>query len=169
MTHKFILKKGLPLVTLLLLCSCSVKHSLIGAWQANHYSLWEKGIAYLKGVRGFVVGSELDINSDSTYKMIDCWELSIGKWYIKGDSLVLSNDTIIAKDKQHLNLILEKKELTGRQPKYKYQAAYLIRKNKLIHYNKGIFYAIEKDPKDSSLKSVKPHKTYSIEILKPVN
>lgn len=109
-------------------------------------------------------GPQLDINSDSTFKKTDCGSFYFGKWRIKGDSLILSNDTIVWRDNQHR--ILEQGGIAGEPIKYKYQSSYLIGRNKLTHYSKGVFYNIERDSRDS-LKYVNPHESYSMLILKP--
>jgi len=161
MIKKILLKKISPLLILLLLCSCSKPHELIGKWEVKKYSLWEKGMAYLKGIRSFTLGTKLDINIDSTFRMNDCGSISAGKWRIKIDSLILSIDSTVGKNNRIRKLMGGK--LT------KAQRVYLIDNNKLVYYHKGLTRNIERDPKDNSLKFGPTHESYEMEILKPVN
>lgn len=160
MIHKFIFKKGGAFLILLSICSCSAKHPLVGTWQASHYSYWEQGIAYLKGIRSFTTGAELDVNTDSTFKASSCGGFAVGKWHVKGDSLFLAVDTFIWKNNEYRKLA---------DIPMKHLHPYAIHKNKLVFSSKGTFSIVKRDPKDSSLKLVNSHQVYMIEILKPVN
>lgn len=156
--------KSIFLLIIPLFCSCNKQHPLIGKWKVGNfksYSFWERNYALLKGVNRFIMGTELDINSDSTFNKNDCGNTSTGKWRIKDDSLVLLVDTTIQKNDKL------KKLMANKPTKGKF--VFLIGRNKLIHYEKGIFSNIERDSKDSSLKFVNPHEVYSIEILKPID
>jgi hypothetical protein len=75
-------------------CSCESQHGLIGTWKVKNYTLWEKGAAFLNGVRGLELGHELTLNSDSSYKEQSCGNIWKGKWWQSGDSLILNSDTM---------------------------------------------------------------------------
>jgi len=142
--------KYFKILLLFFLLSCSDSHPLVGIWKVKNYSLWEKGIAYLKGVRGLVSGTELVLNSDSTYKKTTCGNIIIGKWYAKNDSLFLNSDTSWFR----MNYTTSGGRLD------KNQESYLVKGNKLVQYYKGM---IKIEMGDSTFK----HRyIFSMEILK---
>jgi hypothetical protein len=134
------------------------RHSVVGAWQAKSYTLYEKGIAYIKGVRIFESGTVLNIKTDSTFEYKSCGRSVFGKWQVKEDSLVLRSDSSVYSDEKH-------RKLAANFPQ-KILLIYDIQNSKLIRYHKGIFSNIEKSTKDGSLKIGNTHEDYSVEILK---
>jgi len=81
---------------LFLVCSCNkTDHpELTGYWEVKDYSLLEKGNAFIKGVRWFEAGTNLTLNTDSTFVEQHCGSIIKGKWSHIGDSVILNSDSI---------------------------------------------------------------------------
>jgi hypothetical protein len=128
--------KSLLLSILFLWGACSRKHDLVGNWKANKYSysLWDKGLAYLKGSRALSLRKELDLFADSTFKVTagDFGIVQKGTWKVIKDSLILISDSswFDAYDSARVNRTLE-------EPPHHSRESFGIRGNKLIQYHSG--------------------------------
>ena len=78
------------LVLGLISCTDKAEHNLVGTWNVRNYTLWEKGVAILSGVRSFEVWHNLILNSDSTYSEQSCGNTYKGRWLHAGDSVILN-------------------------------------------------------------------------------
>ena len=154
------MNKILLLIILIDFCSCAKQRELTGTWQVKNYNLWERGVAFLNGARQFTNGTKLILNSDSTYKETTCGNVIIGKWKVKGDSLILNSDTtwyLMAKwFREHVDVNYD--SLTGIC--YHDHTSFLIKRNKLVSYYNGTGLRLQAD---GSTKSVDIR---SMEILK---
>lgn len=123
-------------IAFITLFSCSSHHELIGTWKAN-YNLWDKGTEFLKGVRSYAVGTELNLKADSTYREQTCGNITVGKWSYKEDSLILNSDTTWYRNAlyyiKHDDANYD--SIAGINHHWRY--AYLIKGNKLIRYYKS--------------------------------
>lgn len=67
----------------------SYNEGIVGKYQSKKRSLVSK--TYLSVIKNttFVIGSSLEIKSDSTFYLDNCGNIEDGKWQIHGDSLLL--------------------------------------------------------------------------------
>jgi hypothetical protein len=135
---------------LLFSCSNNEPRELIGTWKVKNYSLWEKSIGYMNGVRSLVYGHELTLNADSTYKEQSCGNFYFGKWTVSNDSLILKCDTMWYRlNYDHSKAIVSNSK-----------SVFAINNNKLVKIYKGKTYSIQ----DDGPKKFSEH--YSMAILK---
>ena len=72
--------------TLLISCSSATNNNLIGNYEINRPILPVK-LFKQYWYNGLVVGTELKLNSDSTFVHTNCSVIMKGKWSVKNDSL----------------------------------------------------------------------------------
>lgn len=154
--------KVIQLIFIIIFCSCSgdAQRELVGTWKVKNYNLWEKGIAFLKGVRFLEGGHELTLNGDSSYREQSCGTITIGSWVHKGDSIILNGDK-----RWYRNA---KWYIENRNNSYDSiigiyshsRTAFVIEKNKLVKISNKNSYSV---PPDGSKKLMKG---YSLTILK---
>lgn len=77
-------------VTASLLAGCSRhQQSIIGRYKSKEYSFISKYYLHLIRNTSFIIGSSIEIKSDSTYVLTNCGNIEEGKWEIRDDSLLL--------------------------------------------------------------------------------
>jgi hypothetical protein len=144
--------KIISILFFLFLCACSdnPEHGLIGTWKAGNYTLWEKGVAFLTGVRGFESQHELILKSDSSYREQTCGNFYVGKWTLQNDSLILKCDTTWYRRHYHTSAGIASK----------LQTIFTVKKNKLVKIYKGKRYSVQNNDSEKLLNG------YSMTILK---
>jgi hypothetical protein len=130
------------------------QNEIVGTWHADEYSLWEKGIAYLKGSRSIVFDKEIIIHADSTYQKTYVKAISTGKWHIANDSLFLTPDNSFLQN----DSITVNPNITLLHNRHE---SFSIRPNRLITYHPGNFCKRRKE--DGSIKRIEH---FQVEILK---
>jgi hypothetical protein len=82
------MKKGLYIGLLFIVVSCSsTEKVIVGKYKSKTYNIFQRIIMQIKSETS-VMGSELELRSDSTYLYISCGNIINGNWRI------YSNDTL---------------------------------------------------------------------------
>lgn len=131
-------------------CSGDINHDLIRTWKVKNYTLWEKGVSYLKGVRGWETGHELTLYIDSTYREQTCGNSYVGKWKLHNDSLILNSDSIWSR--QNYNPL--------RGTFYSSQSVFILKRGKIVKIDKDKSYMLLENGSKKMLDG------YSMTILK---
>jgi hypothetical protein len=74
---------------------CSTQSvDIAGTYKSHNPSLVKKGWKKLvEGYDGFITGSELELNRDSSFQKITCGNILTGKWYATNDTIYLKYET----------------------------------------------------------------------------
>ena len=84
------LKRKTLLLTLTVILFCNFSYGqLFGKYKSAEYNYFETGVAMLSGIDRFIFGTELTLNSDSTFQMSTCSVIQTGNWNVASDSLYL--------------------------------------------------------------------------------
>ena len=67
----------------------SYSEGIVGKYQSKEHSLITKGYLSIFKNTTFIIGSSLQIKSDSTFYMENCGNIEEGTWSIQHDSLLL--------------------------------------------------------------------------------
>lgn len=78
--------KKLLFISIVILTSCNSKNDITGQYVNVTPNKLD---CFILGTTKYVKGSSLEINSDSTYKLVTCGVISIGKWSVKNNKLKL--------------------------------------------------------------------------------
>ena len=102
------------LLIYLFILGCSApKKDLIGTYASENPSLVKKAWKTLaEGYDGFITGSELELNQDSTFQETTCGNVLTEQWYHKNDTIFLKYET-----NKWRNDSLQQNGFRGRWPK----------------------------------------------------
>jgi hypothetical protein len=82
----------------------NVSGQITGTYKSVEYSLFERGMLYLKGIKTYEGGKTLTLKSDSTFRMMSCSVIETGKWTIVDDSLYLEINKRVLRNNGNNNI-----------------------------------------------------------------
>ncbi len=82
------MKKGLIILAFILITG-NVLGQLTGNYKSAEYTLFDRGMLFLKGIDSYIGGMDLTLESDSNFLLKTCSVIETGKWSIVNDSLYL--------------------------------------------------------------------------------
>jgi len=84
----------LILLTAILIGCSAEEHDLVGTYRSEEPHILKKAWKhFVEDYESFVIGEELNLNEDASFREVTCGNVLTGKWHREGDTLFLNYES----------------------------------------------------------------------------